>query len=228
LGNVTNKRLLHLQCHFGMDTMSWARQGAIVTGVDLSDEAIRLAREINQELALNAEFICSNIYDLVNEEGKAVAGLQRESFDIVFTSYGTIGWLPDLDQWARIISLYLKPGGTFYMVDFHPALWMMDENFTCIKYDYFNTQVIQEEITGTYADRDAPIKSTEYSWNHSFGEIFTALLKYGLGITEFKEFPFSPYNCFNNLEQSPDGMWRIKGMDEKLPMLYSIKTMKQL
>jgi 2-polyprenyl-3-methyl-5-hydroxy-6-metoxy-1,4-benzoquinol methylase len=126
LGNVTNKRLLHLQCHFGMDTMSWAREGAIVTGVDLSDEAIRLAREINQELALNAEFICSNIYDLVNEEGKPVAGLQSESFDIVFTSYGTIGWLPDLDQWAGIISLYLKPGGTFYIVDFHPALWMMD------------------------------------------------------------------------------------------------------
>jgi hypothetical protein len=88
--------------------------------------------------------------------------------------------------------------------------------------------VIQEEITGTYADRDAPIKSTEYSWNHSFDEIFTALLKHGLSIKEFKEFPFSPYNCFNNLEQAPDGMFRIKEMDEKLPMLYSIKTVKQL
>ena len=101
LGNVKGKTLLHLQCHFGMDTMSWEREGAIVTGVDLSDEAIKLAKEIADELNLDAKFICCNIYELQQ--------YLDEKFDFVFTSYGTIGWLPDLDKWAAIIAYYLKP-----------------------------------------------------------------------------------------------------------------------
>lgn len=219
LGDVKGKSLLHLQCHFGMDTMSWAREGATCTGVDLSDEAINLAKTINAELKLNTEFVCCNIYDLQQQLDK--------KFDVIFTSYGTIGWLPDLDAWAAIISHFLKPGGTFYITDFHPVLWMMDENFEQIKYDYFNTEVITEEISGTYTDRDAPIWSVEHGWNHPFSEIINALLKNGLQIQQFNEFPYSPYNCFNNLEQGADGMWRIKGMNEKMPMMYSIKTIKQ-
>jgi ubiquinone/menaquinone biosynthesis C-methylase UbiE len=218
LGDVTGKSMLHLQCHFGLDTMSWEREGAIVTGIDLSDEAISTAQEISTALQLRAKFICCNVYDLRQH--------LDEKFDIVFTSYGTIGWLPDLDKWAKIVSYYLKPGGTFYIVDFHPVLWMMDEQFEKIKYDYFNTTVIAEEQTGTYTDRNAPIKSNEYSWNHPFSEIFGALMRNGLTITQFNEFPFSCYNCFNNVEQGSDGMWRIKGMNEKLPMMYSIKAVK--
>lgn len=220
LGDVTGKTMLHLQCHFGMDTMSWAREGAIVTGVDLSDEAITLAEEINEELNLNAEFICCNVYDLKEHLNK--------KFDVVFTSYGTIGWLPDLDAWAEIVSYFLNPGGTFYIADFHPVLWMMDESFENIKYNYFNTDVITEVISGTYSDRSAPIKSIEHGWNHPFSEIITALLKKNLRVTQFNEFPFSPYNCFNNLEQGDDDMWRIKGMNEKMPMMYSIKAVKQV
>lgn len=219
LGNVKGKSLLHLQCHFGMDSMSWEREGAVVTGVDLSDEAIKLAKEIAKELKLNAEFICCNVYELKKYLDKR--------FDIVFTSYGTIGWLPDLDKWAEIISYFLKPGGTFYIADFHPVLWMMDENFKDIKYSYFNTDVITEEISGTYSDRTAPITSIEHGWNHSFSEIISSLLKHGLQIRLFNEFSYSPYKCFNNLEQGNDGMWRIKGMDEKMPMLYSIKAIKE-
>lgn len=219
LGDVKGKTLLHLQCHFGMDTMSWEREGAIVTGVDLSDEAINVAKEINKELKLNAEFICCNIYNLKQHLDK--------KFDFVFTSYGTIGWLPDLDKWAEIVSHFLKPGGTFYIVDFHPVLWMMDDNFEQIKYDYFNTGVITEEISGTYSDRNAPIKSIEHGWNHPFSEIITSLLKYDLEIRQFNEFTYSPYKCFNNLEQGKDGMWRISGMEEKMPMMYSIKAIKQ-
>ena len=218
LGDVTGKSLLHLQCHFGMDTMSWAREGADCVGVDLSDEAINLAKAINEQLKLNAEFVCCNVYDLKQHLNK--------KFDIVFTSYGTIGWLPDLDKWAEIVSHFLKPGGTFYIADFHPALWMMDENFEKIKYNYFNTEVITEEVTGTYSDRNAPIKSIEHGWNHPFSEIFNALIKHGLRITMFNEFPYSPYNCFNSLEKGADDMWRIKGMDEKMPMMYSIKAIK--
>jgi SAM-dependent methyltransferase len=232
LGDVKGKTLLHLQCHFGMDTMSWEREGAIVTGVDLSDEAIKLANEIKDELKMNAKFICANIYGLKeNEEAlscySSPTGGGWEGADIVFTSYGTIGWLPDLDKWAEIVSYFLKQGGTFYIADFHPALWMMDDDFKYIRYSYFNTQVITEEISGSYSDRNAPIKSIEHSWNHPFTEIINSLLKYGLQITQFNEFPYSPYNCFNKMEQGEDGMWRIKGMDEKMPVMYSIKAIKK-
>ncbi len=241
LGDVKGKTLLHLQCHFGMDTMSWERAGAIVTGVDISDEAIQLAKEIADELKLNAKFICSNIYDLKeNAEArryyssptgvpKHSVGKEQSSWagaDIVFTSYGTIGWLPDLDKWANIVAHFLKPGGIFYIADFHPALWMMDDNFEHIKYSYFNAGVITEEVSGTYTDRDAPIRSTEHGWNHSFSEIITALLKHNLQIVQFNEFSYSPYNCFNNLQQGADEMWRIIGMNEKMPMMYSIKAIK--
>lgn len=232
LGDVKGKTLLHLQCHFGMDTMSWEREGAIVTGVDLSDEAIKLANEIKDELKMNAKFICANIYGLKeNEEAlncySSPTGGGWEGADIVFTSYGTIGWLPDLDKWSEVVSHFLKPGGVFYIADFHPVLWMMDDNFEHIKYNYFNTEVITEEISGSYSDRNAPIRSTEHSWNHPFSEILNSLIRYGLQIQQFNEFPYSPYNCFNKMEQGEDGMWRIKGMNEKMPMMYSIKAVKQ-
>jgi len=228
LGSVKGKSLLHLQCHFGMDTMSWQREGAHCVGVDLSDEAIKLAKEINEELKLKTEFICANIYDLKSALKVSPTGGDLEgAFDIVFTSYGTIGWLPDLDKWAGIVAHFLKPGGIFYIADFHPVLWMMDDSFEKIKYHYFNTDVISEEISGTYSDRDAPIKSIEHGWNHPFSEIFNALVKHGLQILQFNEFPYSPYNCFKNLEPGTDGMWRIRGMDEKMPVMYSIKAVKQ-
>ena len=227
VGDVKGKSLLHLQCHFGMDTMSWTRAGATCVGVDFSDEAINLAKEINGDLQLNSEFICANIFDLTDTSKVAETGrLKKGGFDIVFTSYGTIGWLPHLDKWGEAISYFLKPGGTFYIADFHPVLWMMDENFEKIKYNYFNTEVITEEVSGTYADRDAPIKSIEHGWNHPFSEIINTLIKHNLQIVHLNEFPFSPCNCFNNIEKGADGMWRIKGLDEKMPMMYSIKAVK--
>jgi SAM-dependent methyltransferase len=225
LSDVKGKSLLHLQCHFGMDTLGWEREGAIVTGADLSDVSIRLAREITAALKMNAQFICANIYDLT--DAAKVPELAGSLFDIVFTSYGTIGWLPDLDKWAATVAHFLKPGGIFYIADFHPALWMMDEEFKFVKYPYFNTELIAEITEGTYTDRNAPIRSEDYSWNHPFSEIFNALISHGLNIVQFNEFPFSPYNCFNNLEQGDDGMWRIKGMNEKLPVMYSIKAVKK-
>lgn len=227
LGDVSGKKLLHLQFHFGLDTMSWEREGAIVTGVDISEDAITLARSVAEETKLNARFVCANIYDLANPAIIAAhESLVEGSFDIVFTSYGTIGWLPDLQQWAAIIARYLKPGGLFYMADFHPVLWMMDTRFEKIAYDYFNTSVIEEETSGTYTDRNAPIHYKEYAWNHSFSEIITALLGQQLQLEQFTEYPFSPYNCFNNLEQGPDGYWRIKDMQERMPMLYVIRARK--
>ena len=123
LGDVNGKTLLHLQCHFGQDTLSWSRMGAKCLGVDLSDEGVKLAKQLNDELSLDAEFVCCNVLDT----SKHVP----ETFDIVFTSYGTIGWLPDLKPWAKMIAERLKVGGTFYIVEFHPyfgCLIMLMEN----------------------------------------------------------------------------------------------------
>ncbi len=229
LGDVKGKTLLHLQCHFGMDTMSWEREGATCVGVDISDVAIKLANEIREELKLKTEFICANIYDLTDVfKVPPLERFREAGFDIVFTSYGTIGWLPDLDKWAEIVAAFLKPGGIFYIADFHPVLWMMDETHQHIKYNYFNTEVITEETSGTYTNRNAAIKSIEHGWNHPFSEIINSLLKQGLQIMALNEFPYSPYNCFNNLEKGSDDMWRIKGMDEKMPIMYSIKAIKRL
>ena len=116
LGDVSNKSLLHLQCHFGQDTLSWSRLGAKCTGIDLSDEGIKLAKQLNDELKLDANFLCCNVLD--------ISKLISNQFDIVFTSYGTIGWLPDLKPWAQMISERLKNGGVFYMVEFHPIVWI--------------------------------------------------------------------------------------------------------
>lgn len=219
LGDVKGKTLLHLQCHFGMDTLSWAREGAIVTGVDISDEAIQLAKELSEEIHVPANFVCCNVYDT----SAHVPG----QFDIVFTSYGTIGWLPDLGPWAKMIAEKLKSGGIFYIADFHPTLWMLDDTMEKLHYSYFNDEVIVTEQKGTYADREAPIAYKEYGWNHPFSELFTALIQNGLSIVQFNEFSYSPYNCFANIEQGNDGMWRIKGMGDKMPMMYSIKAVKK-
>ncbi len=218
LGDVKGKSLLHLQCHFGMDTLSWSREGAIVTGIDLSDAAITYAKQLSYEVGVPAEFICCNVYDLKQHLDK--------KFDIVFTSYGVIGWLPDMNTWASIISDFLKPGGIFYMIEFHPVVWMMDENFEKIKYHYHNAETITEQASGTYTDRDANIHFTEYSWNHSLSEVINSLLGQGLQINHLNEFNFSYYNCFNNLEQGEDGYWRVKGLENKIPMMYSIKAIK--
>lgn len=220
LGDVKDKKMLHLQCHFGMDSLNWARLGAEVTGVDLSDEAIHEARKLNDELDLDAKFICCNVYDLKE--------VLDDKFDIVFTSYGVVGWLPNLNKWAELIAYYLKPGGIFYMAEFHPVVWMFDDDFTHIKYHYDNREVIIIDSKGTYTDRYADIEAKEYSWNHSIGEVLNALIRNGLQIEQFNEFMYSPYPCFNNTIQGDDGNWQIKGMEGKLPMVYSVRAKKSL
>lgn len=230
VGNVDGKKMLHLQCHFGMDSLNWTRLGANVTGVDFSDVAIKEATQLNEELGLNARFICCNIYDLdpkYTRSGKTspLEGL-GEAFDIVFTSYGTIGWLPDLDKWAEIIAHYLKPGGLFYIAEFHPVVWMFDDDFTCIKYYYDNRELIITENNGTYTDREAVITGKEYSWNHSISEVLNALIKAGLKIQSFNEYMYSPYPCFSKTVETEKGKWHIKGMEGRIPMLYSVKAIK--
>lgn len=218
LGDVKGKTLLHLQCHFGMDSLDWARRGAKVTGVDLSDTAIGQAAQLNNELGLDAAFVCCNVLDTCDH----VSG----EFDIVFTSYGTIGWLPDLEPWAKVIAAKLKPGGLFYIAEFHPMVWMFDDEFTYIQYAYENREVIVTENQGTYTDRNAAIKGKEYSWNHSISEVLNALVDAGLRIELFNEHMYSPYPCFRKVVEFEPGKWHIKGLEGKLPMVYSLRAVK--
>lgn len=216
LGDVKGKSLLHLQCHFGMDSLDWARRGARVTGVDPSDKAISEAQQLNAEMDLDARFVCCNVLD--------TAAHVPDQFDIVFTSYGTIGWLPDLVPWAEMIAEKLKPGGTFYIAEFHPVVWMFDDDFTRIAYSYENQEVIVTENQGTYTDRNADIKGKEYSWNHSISEVLNALTGAGLQLKQFNEYMYSPYPCFRNVIEFEPGKWHIKGLEGKIPMLYSLKA----
>lgn len=214
LGDVKGKSILHLQCHFGQDSISLSRMGANVTGADLSDAAIAKAKAIATELNTTTQFVCSDIYELPTN--------LNAQFDIVFTSYGTIGWLPNLDKWAAVIRHFLKPGGKFIMADFHPVIWMYDNDFQYVQYNYFKDEPIVETLSGTYADKDAPITTETISWNHSLSEIFEALLKHGLKIAHFGEYNYSPYNCLNGMEEFEKGKFRIKAFGNKVPILYSI------
>ncbi|MGB0524276.1 MAG: class I SAM-dependent methyltransferase [Flammeovirgaceae bacterium] len=218
LGDISGKKLLHLQCHFGQDTLSFARMGATVTGVDLSDEAIAAATALAAELQLDADFVCCNVLDIDKY-------LIDQTYDIIFTSYGVIGWLPELTKWGQLIHKYLKVGGEFHIVEFHPAVWMFDDNFEKVSYSYFNKEVIVEEETGTYADKEAPIVTKSITWNHALDEVFKALLDAGLHIADFKEFDYSPYACFTNEVKVENG-YQIKGFEGKLPMVYAIKAIK--
>jgi 2-polyprenyl-3-methyl-5-hydroxy-6-metoxy-1,4-benzoquinol methylase len=227
LGDVQGKRILHLQCHFGLDSLSLARRGAQhVTGVDLSERAIDKARELAESINVSSStrFICCNIYDLQEH----LSCDQDELFDIVFTSYGVTGWLPDMNLWASLISRYLKSNGVFIMAEFHPVLCMFDEPFSRISESYFNQKTIVTKCEGTYANRDAPISNTSVEWNHSISDVLQALINHGLRIDIIQEFDYSPYECFLNSVKTPDGFYQIKGLENKLPMIYAVKATKSI
>lgn len=219
LGNVEGKSILHLQCHFGQDTISLARMGAKTTGIDLSDKAIDVAISLAKEMSADASFVCCDLYDLP---------LHLESkFDMVYTSYGTIGWLPDLDKWAEVIQYFLKPGGQFVFVEFHPLIWMYDDDFKEVTYNYFNSGAIIETYTGTYAEKDAPISQEYVMWNHSISEVVQSLLEKGLTIKSLMEYDYSPYDCFRHTEQIEVNKYIIQHFGNKIPMVYSIVAEKK-
>ncbi len=219
LGNLRGKEVLHLQCHFGQDTLSLANFGANVTGVDFSEKAIEKAKHLAKISNLNASFICSNIYDLPS--------ILNNKFDLIFTSYGTIGWLQNIEKWGEIVSHFLKPSGKFLIVEFHPFIWMFDEEIEFIKYSYFHTQEPIEEITnGTYSDRNADIKMVEYGWNHTLSDVVESLIKNDLQINSIKEYNYSPYNCFPNMVEFEEGKFVFKKFGDKLPLVYSISATK--
>jgi SAM-dependent methyltransferase len=215
---VTGKRLLHLQCHFGMDTLSWARLGAQVMGVDFSPHAIELARGIAAELKIPARFLCTDIYELPN--------LLDETFDIVFTSYGVLTWLSDLAGWAKLVARYLRPGGIFYIAEFHPiAMTLDDESETPrLRYDYFDPQMLAfPNTTGSYADRSVNLQTPfSYEWPHTLGEIVSSLCAAGLRIDFLHEHETMVFQMAPYMEECSPGVFRLPSGHPRLPLEFSL------
>lgn len=216
LGDVSGKTMLHLQCHFGQDSLSWARKGAKVTGVDFSEEAIRTAEALTEKTGLDTRFLLANVYDLPS--------VLDEKFDLVFTSYGTIVWLPDIPRWASIVRRFLKDGGIFYIAEFHPTLYLFNFDNHQVEYGYFTTeQPYEETVEGTYADRYADLKGKEYFWQHALSEVISPLLGEGLMLLEFKEYDFSPYSCFPNMTEREPNRFVWGNFGVRLPHIFTLK-----
>ncbi len=220
---VAGKSLLHLQCHFGLDTLSWARLGAEVTGVDFSPNAITSARQLSAEMNIPARFIQSDIVTLPD-------ALQGQ-FDIVYTSYGALAWLPDLAKWGEVIQHFLKPGGVFYMIEYHPFIHVFenrsDESGVELKYDYFphpdKPQIF--EVKGASYAGDSPdiTHKVEYNWAHSLSEILTALTIRGLHLEYLHEFDYINFKIFRDMEEFAHHRYRLQGVPP-LPYMFSLKA----
>ena len=207
--------LLHLQCHFGLDTLSWARRGAHVVGLDLSDEAVALARRLAAETGLEdrAEFVCADVYE-------AGAHLGGRKFDVVFVSWGAIEWLPDLGRWADVVARHLKPGGTFYLAEIHPFAYGLDEvagaHDVYVKYRLLPApdRPDVEPVEGSYADRGADTQGlVSYGWPHSFAEIIGALTGAGLRLEHLHEFPTSPAPFWDWMVRDDERWWWLPAAD---------------
>ena len=222
MGDVNGKSLLHLMCHFGKDTLSWARRGAKITGMDFSDNAINIARSLSEELGLDAEFICCNLYDLPQHLDK--------QFDIVFTSAGVLCWLPDLEKWGRVIAQFLNSGGFFYLLEGHPFLNMLlDEDPNALKPEilrsYFFTrepEVYQSEAS--YAGVKTSKVHTGKEWTHSLGDIVNSLISTGLRIEFLHEYPYIFFKAMPYMVQDYQRAWRIPG--DKIPLIFTLKATK--
>ncbi|MFT3890557.1 MAG: class I SAM-dependent methyltransferase [Anaerolineales bacterium] len=223
VGDVNGKTLLHLQCHFGLDTLAWARHGATVTGVDLSNESIALAKSLSAELNIPANFVCSDVLTLPD-------ALQGQ-FDIVFSSYGILHWLRDLNRWAQVIAHFLKPGGFFYIVEDHPFMrvFSFDSNAQNLKVDnpyFFSEEPYRAESTGSYATNFVGQNRTYYMWDHSLGEVVNSLIGAGLRIEFLHEFPVALRAKFPNMVEGEDHYWRFIHEHNMVPLLFSLKASK--
>jgi SAM-dependent methyltransferase len=226
LGDVRGKRLVHLQCHFGLDTLSWARLGADVTGLDFSGPAIDAARALARETGVPARFVQGDLYD--------APALLGDGFDIVYTGIGALCWLPDIERWAGVVEKLLLPGGELYLVEFHPAIWGLEPNAVTgvpqVRYDYFTrTGGERVAVEGSYAQTDAATAHNEtVEWNHDLGSVVTALIRAGLTIRELRESAASYVKTFPFMVQGEDGLWHAPRDRPNMPMMYTLRAEKQI
>lgn len=227
LGDIQGLRVVHLQCHIGTDTISLARLGAEVTGLDFSDQAIEQARTLAEQAGVRATFIQADLY-------QALDVLPAESFDLVFTGIGALCWLPHIAPWARIVSGLLVPGGRLFLREGHPMLWSLDESRTdenlVVHYPYFETpEPITEVDSGTYVHTDATFTAnTSHSWNHGLGEIISALLEVGMTITMLEEHRSVPWNALpGKMEVDEHGEYTLTANPARLPLTYTLQARRQ-
>lgn len=220
LGPVEGLRLCHLQCHIGMDTLTLARQGATVVGVDFSRPAVEAARALAAEVGLTdrAAFVESTVEDARDHlDG---------DFDIVYSSWGFHIWLDDLWAWSRTIASLLRPGGFVYLADQHPLIGTYDpRRLGGIARSYFDFGPHRDDTPGSYADADAGTKENEgYEWQHTLGDLVTAVAAAGLRVDLLHEHPVLVWQQMPEMEQGPDGMWRLP--DDPIPLSFSLKATK--
>ncbi|MDO6684486.1 MULTISPECIES: class I SAM-dependent methyltransferase [unclassified Agarivorans] len=213
MGDVSDKKLLHLQCHFGLDSLSWARLGAQVTAVDLSSEAIKRAEELAAKTGLDAAFICDDVYHY----GEATQPIH----DWVFVSYGALCWLPDINRWAQVVADSLKAGGKLCLAEFHPVHDLMSG------YGYFHREEADIDEEGTYTENDDGETSQMLNWGHPLSDVVNALIKAGLVIEQLKEYDYSPYNCFEGLKERQSGEFIYEHEHYESPLVYSIVASKR-
>ncbi len=229
VGDVQGRSLLHLQCHFGLDTLSWARMDAAVTGVDFSEVAIEQARSLARQTALEPTFITANVLKM----GDRFDG----QFDIVFTSFGVLCWLNDLAAWGQAVARALKPGGVFYIAEFHPFLDVLDDQRIIrntgdlvLRYPYFDdgrTHVrADEEGYGDYADPRFQSALATHEWYHSLGDIFESITGAGLTVQSFREYPFCTYRARAGMVRGDEGLWRMPEGVLQVPLMFSFRATK--
>ena len=225
LGSVDGLKGVHLQCHIGTDTISLARLGAHMTGLDFSGAAIAEARRLNDELGHDVTFVEAEVYD-------ATTVLPPHSFDLVFTGIGAIGWLPDIKRWASVVSGLLALDGRLFLREGHPVLWSLGDRpdgLLAIEHPYFEQvePTIWDE-PGTYVTTETEFTHTvTHEWNHGLGEIVTALLEAGLTVTGLVEHESVPWEAIDDqMEQLPSGEWRLRDLPWRLPHTYTLQAVK--
>ena len=229
VGDVRGKSLLHLQCHLGLDTLSWARLGADAVGVDFAPAAVETAREIAQRAGLTAEFVEAELY-----ASPEVLRDRLGTFDLVYVNLGALCWLPDVAGWARVCAGFLTEGGTLYLRDVHPVTFSLDDeapgNELRLRYPYFETeQPMHWSGDGDYVDSTATFEHQEtYEWNHSLGEIATSVIEAGLQIEFLHEQDWIVYPALPWLVETEPGVWRLPQRggepDRRLPLMFSLRA----
>ncbi len=219
LGEVRGKTLLHLQCHFGRDTLSWAALGASVTGVDFSSKGIAAARRLSEESGVPGRFVETELFE-------APSALP-ERFDIVYTGVGAINWISDIRRWAEVVAAFLKPGGTFYIREGHPMLWALEDeredDLLVVGYPYFETaEPMRFDSPITYAGVGEVEHGVTYEWNHGLGEIITALLDAGLVLVGLEEHRTLEWKMLPWMVEVGGGRYALPDHPERVPLMYSL------
>jgi len=224
LGDLTGKRAVHLQCHIGTDTLSLARLGARVTGLDFSENAVAEARRLVAETGDAVEFVQSDVR-------QAAEVLPRGAFDLVYTGIGALCWLPSITEWAGVVADLLAPGGTLHIREGHPVLWSMNETLPglTLAFPYFEQPTpLEWDDDSTYVEVSAPLQSTRtYEWNRGLGEIVTALLDRGLRIDALIEHDSVPWEALpGRMTLRPDGEYALTEQPSVMPLSYTIRASK--